>query len=155
MKSRDFYSSLFWMAVGAGVCYGGYDLELGTLHDPGSGFLFFWLGIIMMGLSLAVLLQGVKKVGIETAGIAAIFSKVQWLKIVLVLTALSLYAYLFQTLGFIPATILLLIFLFKAIEPQRWSIAIFGAVASSLAAYLVFQVWLGCQLPKGLLGFWL
>ncbi len=32
-----------------GVCYGGYDLELGTLRDPGSGFMFFWVGIIMIG----------------------------------------------------------------------------------------------------------
>ncbi len=36
MKSQDVISSLFWMAKGIGVCYGGVDLELGTLHDPGS-----------------------------------------------------------------------------------------------------------------------
>ncbi len=152
MKSQDLFSSLFWMALGAGVCYGGYDLELGTLRDPGSGFLFFWLGIIVMGLSLIVFVQAVGKS--EAVGIGGLFAGVQWGKIVLVLIALSLYAYLFETLGFIPATILLLIFLFKAIEPQRWSIAVLGAVVSSLAAYVVFQVWLGSQLPKGLLDLW-
>ena len=50
MKGRDIISSIFWMIIGIGVCYGGYDLEMGTLHDPGSGFIFFWVGIIMIGL---------------------------------------------------------------------------------------------------------
>ena len=49
------------MAIGAGVCYGGYDLELGTLRDPGSGFMFFWVGIIMMGLSLAILIRAMRE----------------------------------------------------------------------------------------------
>ncbi len=152
MKSRDRLSSLFWIAIGAGICYGGYDLELGTLHDPGSGFLFFWLGIIMIGLSLIVFVQGSSKPGAHAIG--NLFAGVQWVKIILVLIALSLYAYFFEALGFILATILLLIFLFKAVEPQRWSIAVLGAVVSSLAGYLVFQVWLGGQLPKGLLELW-
>ncbi len=60
MKKQDIISSLFWMVIGAGVCYGGYDLELGTLHDPGSGFMFFWVGLIMVGLSLSIFLQGLR-----------------------------------------------------------------------------------------------
>ena len=151
MKNRDFFSSLFWLAIGAGVCYGGYDLELGTLHDPGSGFMFFWLGMIMMGLSLSIFVRALREKQ-ETSEIRSIWAGVQWPKIVAVLIALFLYAYTFDILGFIPGTVLLLIFLFKAIEPQRWSIAIFGAVVSSLAAYVVFKLWLGSQLPKGLLG---
>jgi len=151
MKSRNFYSSLFWLALGVGVCYGGYDLDLGTLHDPGSGFMFFWVGLIMVGLSLVILVQGVRKGG-DSQGVRAVFSGLRYPKVIYVLIALTVYAYVFNLLGFIPATVLLLIFLFKAIEPQRWSVAILGAVASSLIAYLVFQVWLGSQLPKGLLG---
>ncbi len=150
MKSRDSFSSLFWLAIGAGVCYGGYDLELGTLRDPGSGFMFFWVGVIMMGLSLSIFVRALREKQ-EASEIKSIWSGVQWQKIVAVLIALFLYAYSFEILGFIPGTILLLVFLFKAIEPQRWSMAILGAVVSSLAAYVVFQVWLGCQLPKGLL----
>jgi putative tricarboxylic transport membrane protein len=152
MRSRDRFSSLFWMALGAGICYGGVELELGTLHDPGSGFLFFWLGVIMIGLSAIVFVQGGGKAA--AVGIRDAFAGVKWLKILLVLIALSLYGYLFETLGFIPATTLLLVFLFKAVEPQRWWVAVLGAVASSVAAYVLFQVWLGCQLPKGLLDLW-
>ena len=150
MKSRDFYSSLVWVALGVGVSYGGYDLELGTLHDPGSGFMFFWVGLIMVGLSLSIFIKGMRK-GEDAQGIRSMFSGLRWPKVIYVLIALSLYAYIFNFLGFILATVLLLIFLFKAIEPQRWSAAILGAMASSMVAYLVFQVWLGSQLPKGIL----
>lgn len=150
MKSKDIISSLFWMIVGAGVSYGGYDLDLGTLHDPGSGFIFFWVGLIMVGLSLSIFIRALKEKG-KAGEMRLIWSEVQWKKIVSVLVALFLYGYFFQTLGFILSAALLLVFLFKAVEPQRWSVAILGAVVSSLVAYVVFQVWLGSQLPKGLL----
>ena len=151
MKSRDIISSLFWLAVGAGVCYGGYDLELGTLHDPGSGFLFFWAGIIMIGLSVSIFIRAIRARAKE-GELKLLWSEIGWKKIVSVLLALSLYAYLFILLGFILSTVLLLIFLFKAVEPQKWSWAILGAILSTLTAYGVFQLWLGSQLPKGFLG---
>jgi hypothetical protein len=37
------------------------------------------------------------------------------------------------------------------VEPQGWGLAIGGAVASTLVAYLVFGRWLGTQLPAGTL----
>jgi len=150
VKSGDIISSGFWMAIGAGICYGGYDLELGTLHDPGSGFMFFWVGIIMMGLSLSILIRAMRE-KTKAGEMKLIWFEVQWKKIVLVIIALFLYAYAFNTLGFIFCTTLLLIFLFKAVEPQRWSVAILAAILSTLTAYVVFQLWLGSQLPKGLL----
>jgi len=150
VRYKDIFSSLFWMVIGAGLCYGGYELELGTLRDPGSGFIFFWVGLIMVGLSLSIFIRALKEKG-KAGEMKLIWSEVQWKKIVSVLVALFLYGYIFQTLGFILSAALLLVFLFKAVEPQRWSVAILGAVVSSLVAYVVFQVWLGSQLPKGLL----
>jgi putative tricarboxylic transport membrane protein len=139
------------MAMGIGVCYGGVDLELGTLHDPGSGFMFFWVGMIMIGLSLSILIRAMKKKAVA-GELKVLWSEIRWKKIVSVLVALFLYAYVFTSLGFILTTILLLIFLFKSVEPQRWSWAILGAIISTLAAYGVFRLWLGSQLPRGLLG---
>ena len=134
-----------------GICYGGYDLELGTLRDPGSGFMFFWVGILMMGLSASVFIRALKMKGDGKK--ASILGKdIRWKKVLVVLAGLFLYAYVFTSLGFILTTGLLLLFLFKAIEPQKWSWAVLGAVVSTLAAYGVFQLWLGSQLPKGILG---
>lgn len=151
MKSRDIISSLFWMAMGIGVCYGGVDLELGSLHNPGSGFMFFWVGVIMIGLSLSILIRATKETAVA-GELKVLWTEIRWKKIVSVLVALFLYAYTFSFLGFILTTILLLIFLFKVVEPQRWSWAILGAIISTLAAYGIFRLWLGSQLPKGFLG---
>lgn len=151
MNRKDIFSSLFWALLGAGICYGGWDLELGSLHDPGSGFMFFWVGIIIIGLSLSILVRALREKG-RAGEMKALWSGVQWKKIVAVLLALYLYAYGFNLLGFLLSTILLLIFLFKAVEPQRWSTAVWGAILSAVAAYAVFRVWLGTQLPRGILG---
>jgi putative tricarboxylic transport membrane protein len=151
VKKKDILSSLFWLAMGFGVCYGGYDLELGTLRDPGSGFMFFWVGVIMIGLSLAVLVKAIRMKP-DQKGVGLLRGEVRWAKILSVLAALVLYAYVFTYLGFILSTVLLLLFLFKAVEPQKWSWAVMGAVISTLTAYGVFQLWLGSQLPRGFLG---
>ncbi len=151
VKRRDLLSSLFWMAMGMGICYGGYDLELGTLHDPGSGFMFFWVGIIMMGLSAIILVRAVQMKAPEGRP-SLLGPNIRWKKILAVLAGLFLYAYFFTSLGFIVTTGLLLLFLFKAVEPQKWSWAVLGAIVSTLTAYGVFQLWLGSQLPRGILG---
>jgi putative tricarboxylic transport membrane protein len=151
MKSRDIISSLFWAAIGIGIGCGGYELGLGDLHNPGGGFIFFWVGVIVIGLSFGILARAVRQKTIA-GEMKAVWTGISFKKIVSVLAVLFIYAYLLTPIGFIPATILLLIFLFKAVEPQRWSWAILGAVVSTLAAYSVFQLWLQCQLPPGLLG---
>src|SRR4030066_68781 len=151
VKKRDIISSLFWMAMGIGICYGGYSLDLGTLQDPGSGFMFFWVGIIMIGLSLGILIRAMKETAVARE-LKILWAGIRWKKVVSILVALLFYAYVFVPLGFILSTFLLLIFLFKAVEPQRWSWAILGAVVTTLTAYGVFPLWLGSQLPAGLRG---
>jgi uncharacterized BrkB/YihY/UPF0761 family membrane protein len=105
----------------------------------------------MIGLSLSILIRAMKKTAVA-GELKVLWTEIRWKKIVSVLVVLFLYAYAFTSLGFILTTILLLIFLFKSVEPQRWSWAILGAIISTLAAYGVFRLWLGSQLPKGLLG---
>jgi hypothetical protein len=108
------------------------------------------MGLIMIGLSLSILLRDVLRK--PTVGeITSVWAGIHWKKIIAVLISLVLYAYFFTTLGFLLSATILLVFLFKAVEPQRWSVAILGAVSSALIAYLVFYVWLGSQLPRGFL----
>lgn len=137
--------------MGIGIAYGGYDLDLGSLNDPGSGFMFFWAGLIMIGLSLIVLVKAVREKATK-GELKSLWTDIRWKKVLSVLAALFIYAYLLTSLGFILTTILLLIFLFKAVEPQKWSWAIAGAIVFTLATYGLFRLWLGCQLPQGFLG---
>ena len=113
--------------------------------------MFFWVGAIMIGLSLIVMIKAVREKG-QKGELKVLWTGIRWQKAVSVLAALFIYAYVLTPLGFILTTILLLIFLFMAVEPQKLSWAILGAIVFTLAAYGLFQFWLGCQLPQGFLG---
>ena len=67
--------------------------------------------------------------------------------------SLLIYTYFFETIGFIISSLLLMLFLFKGIEPQKWSAAILSTILTSIVTYTIFVLWLKCQLPRGILPF--
>src|SRR4051812_43352525 len=97
MRTADILAALFWLAVGLGIVAAGWDLRLGTLSDPGSGFLLFWVGIIMAALSAAVLAGAVRRPGTE--GLTALWAGLRWRHVPYVAGLLALYAWLLPTLG--------------------------------------------------------
>ena len=149
MHRADAGSAVFWMAVGAGVAYAGYDLGLGSVQDPGAGFILFWVGLGILALAVAVLAAAATS---APAAAEAAAPGGRRSKVALVLLALVVYAYALPHLGFVVTTTMVLIFLFKIVEPQRWPVAIGGALASAVMAYVLFKVWLGAQLPAGPFG---
>jgi putative tricarboxylic transport membrane protein len=150
MKPGDLIASVFWFLIGAFGAQSGYALGLGRPSNPGSGFVIFWMGLAMMALSTSIFFTALLRRQ-ETAPGHPVWTGVRWKKIAGVLLALIAYGNLLVPAGFLPSTCLLLIYLFKGIERQKWSVAIFGAAVTTVLAYVVFDVWLGSQLPKGLL----
>ena len=84
MKREDIGSSLFWLLLGAGVTYAGWDLGLGKLRDPGPGFMLFWVGLIMVGLSLAILLAALRR---APGAAGTLWAGTRWRKIILVVAS--------------------------------------------------------------------
>lgn len=152
MGKADRISGSFWFIFSVMVSIESYRLGLGTLHQPGPGFLFFWAGIFLGILSVVVIIRawGSKKSGEPEI---SIFGGQNMTKVVLVLISLFLYALLMEKIGFIIITLLLFVFLLGVIEKKRWFFAIFVSILVTVIAYLIFEVWLKSQLPKGLLGF--
>jgi putative tricarboxylic transport membrane protein len=150
MGKIDQMSSLFWFLLGWVLTYLSHRLGLGTLTNPGPGFLPFWCGLFLSGLSLVVFLRGRldQRRGMGKP-LRALWAGTHWAKGVSVILALLIYTFAFVHTGFVLSTILLLIFLFKAIEPEKWMIAIGGAILASLVSFLVFSLWLDVQLPRG------
>jgi len=151
MRKADQISGIFWFLFSAFISIESYRLGLGNLHQPGPGFIFFWTAIAMGALSIAVFVRAraAKKAGQREA---PIFGRENLLKIILVLLSLFLYASFMETLGFILITLLLFIFLLGVIEKKRWGLTIFVSIVVTGISYLVFEIWLKSQLPKGLLG---
>jgi putative tricarboxylic transport membrane protein len=152
MGKPDQFSSLFWFLVGMAVTFWSYRLGLGTLTNPGPGFLPFWCALILSGLSCLVFVhRRLAKTEGEARKIRHLWQGVGWVKGVYVVAALLAYSLLFTTLGYLLSTIALLLFLFKAIEPQKWAVAVGGAILASFGSFVLFARWLDVQLPRGVL----
>ena len=73
-------------------------------------------------------------------------------KLLLALVALFTYVLVLKYLGFVLTTFLFMVFLLRFIEPQRWIVVFTAAILTSGIAYLIFNLWLKVQLPRGILG---
>jgi len=150
MKPRDRWTSLFWAGVGLYIAYEGHRLKLGTLGSPNCGFFIFWTGMVLTGLSLVLFSQTwLWPQGAKDR--QTLWEGSRWSKGAKMMAALLLYALLFKGLGFIVSTFLLLLFLFKGLEPQKWRVALILAAATTTVCYVVFGVFLELQFPPGIL----
>ena len=151
MARANQFSSVFWLILGLAITWGSYRMGVGSLNHPGPGFLPFGCGIILAGLAAFVFVKGMMSPREETGIFQRLWGGTRWYKGIYVVAALLAYNFIFAYLGFILSTILLLLFLFKAIEPQKWSVAVAGALVASLASYVLFARWLDVQLPVGMI----
>jgi putative tricarboxylic transport membrane protein len=152
MGKADRISGSFWFIFSVFISYESYKLGLGALRHPGPGFFFFWTGIVTAILSLIVILRSLKKRPGEEAS-PSIFGKWNRSKLALVLVFLFLYALLMEWLGFLIVTLLLFIFLLGVIEKKGWPFAVLVSLIVTALSYLIFEMALQSQLPKGLLEF--
>ncbi len=150
MTRHDRYTSLLLGAFGLYVAFEGWRLELGTFQQPKAGFMVFWAGLVLFGLSTILFLNALLRRGQEET--KSLWQGVGWQKGAKVMGALFVYALVFRWAGFLISTFLLLLFLLKGIEPQKWHVAAVIAVATIAFCYLVFVVLLEGQFPAGLLG---
>jgi hypothetical protein len=149
MQKQNRLSSLLGLLFSIFVCVESYRLDIGKFHNPGPGFFPFWLGMILGFFSLLLFFLSFA----AAADGEGIFKKAKWGSIFLVLASLLIYSLVLIPIGFVGSTFLLVVALIWVIERRKWYILMIVAVAASLSSYLIFQVWLQSQLPKGILGF--
>ena len=150
MKVYDQGSSLFWLLLSIAVFFGSLHLGIGTLRNPGMGFLTFGASGIMGILSLILFVQATLR-GKGVKG-AALFSGKYWQRILLVLIILAVYSWIMPTLGYLISTFVLMTLLFWVLERKKIWFVLTSSFLSTLMTYLVFSKWLNCQFPRGL--FW-
>jgi putative tricarboxylic transport membrane protein len=148
MEKSDRYTSLIYAAFGLFIAFEGYRLELGTLRTPKPGFLVFWGGIALFILSLVLFIQTFLPQETEKR---TIWKKVRWRKATKLTAALFFYAIVLRWLGFLLSTFLLLLYLFKGLEPQRWRVALILSIVATALCYWVFGVFFELRFPEGIL----
>jgi hypothetical protein len=151
MKTLDQTSSLFWLLVSILVFAESLRIGIGTVQNPGMGFMTFGASGILGILSLVLFLQAsVRKVDLRHK---PLFAGTLWRRIFFVLLVLTVYARVMPVLGYLISTFVLMTLLFGILEKKRpWFVSLY-ALAATLFTYLAFSKWLNCQFPQGLFGF--
>ena len=151
MKGYDQGSSLFWVLLSIAVFFGSLRLGIGTLRNPGMGFLTFGASGIMGILSLILFVQTTLRMkGFRRE---PLFTGMLWQRILFVLIVLVLYSWIMPTLGYLISTFVLMTLLFWVLERRKIWFVLTSSFLSTLITYLVFSKWLNCQFPSGLFGF--
>jgi putative tricarboxylic transport membrane protein len=149
--NNDQLSGAVWFGLGLAVCLGSLQYKLGTPAAPGTGFMPFLTGLAICFFSGIGLIHATlrKRRG---EGWSPVLQGVFWKNAMIILVSLLAYALLLFPLGFVITTTLFIAFLLRAIVPQRWSVVIACSILTAAASYLIFEVWLKAQLPRGPLG---
>jgi O-antigen ligase len=80
-------------------------------------------------------------------GISQLWIGVTWSKALITALVLVAYALTFGRVGFLVSTFVLLVVLFRAIDPMKWWAAILVGVLASLISFVVFDMGFQAQLP--------
>ena len=150
MRKAYLIANLVWIALAVAVCAESVRLKVGSLRAPGPAFLPFFAAVLLGILSLISLLQTWTE---KKEGGAGVWSGTPLLKIGLLVGVLFLYTAFLKDLGFLLATFLLLLFLFRVVEPLGWKTIFLVTAVTMGGTYLLFGVLIESSLPKGFLGF--
>jgi putative tricarboxylic transport membrane protein len=152
LNMRDLVGGLFWLGISIFVLIEAVKTGVGTLHTPNPGFFPFWSAVVL-GLFALILMVVNFFSRQRKSGFAELWKDTQWRKGVYVVCSLFLYLLVLPILGYLISTFALMLFIMAAIE--RWNLWWMGASAATMvvASYLLFDVFLEVNLPRGILGF--
>jgi len=132
------------LAFGAAALYESLKLPFGTVHSPGQGFFPWWTSVVLLLLALLLLVQAV-----ASRSTAAREGPGRIAKVAALLVVLGAYTFLLEPLGYPVCTFLLVLFMLRATDPQRWAVALSMAAITAAGSYVVFAIWLSVPLPRG------
>jgi putative tricarboxylic transport membrane protein len=136
-------SGIFFLGLALIVIRESWQVGLGTLTMPGSGFIPFGTGIILSFLALLLIYQDWQKA--NKPGTIP-------LRVFLALGCLFVYSMVLDTLGFVVSTFLLVLALFRLGEARRWWVLTGMSIIVTFLAYLIFGRLLQVYFPPGVLG---
>jgi putative tricarboxylic transport membrane protein len=151
MRVADLITASLLMLLGGAVVYDAVRLGIGWESDgPRGGFFPFWLGVLLMAMCLAVLVQAARgptsRPFVRREQIGPVL-KVLWPALAAVI--------LMQWIGLYVASAIYIAFYMRWIGRHSWVTVVVLAVGVPLVTFFVFERWFLVPMPKGPLEAWL
>jgi hypothetical protein len=141
-KESEVVGSLFWMAVGIFFAIGGVRLNVGTLRNPGPGFLPVIMAMILIFSSLFTLARGLIRP-------VRPISRFPWRRHALMIASVFFYGLLLELVGFLLSTFITMLILFGLSRGKSgWTMVFIYAAITALAGWLVFSMALNIPFPS-------
>jgi putative tricarboxylic transport membrane protein len=144
MVRREVAVASLALAFGIAAALESAKLPFGTIHSPGQGFFPWWASVTVILLATILLIQA-----LNSHSSTARDESRRIAKVVVLLVVLAAYTFLLDPLGYPICTFLLVLFMLRVLDPQRWRVALSIAVLTAAGSYVVFAVWLSVPLPRG------
>jgi len=147
---RDVVAAAVLLLGAVAALVGGRGLPFGSVAAPGPGFFPRALAAGLAGVA-ALLLARALVAGRAPATPPAMPGA--RFRLGAVVGALFAFTVVLDWLGFVAATFLLMVVLFRVVERHRWTIVVGESAAAAVASHVLFKTWLGVRLPPGPWGF--
>ena len=147
LNNSELWGGLIGLALGIFVIWSGVKLKLGSINDPGSGYVLFYTGILMCLFAATIVTAAVTEGG---PTFASRWQGARWSKPAMLIAFLAVYCFALEPFGFLLSSIPLMLLLLRAIDPVRWPLAIPLAVLAPLGVWWVLKRLLLIQLPSGI-----
>jgi len=141
-----------WIGMGIVVCLISWECQLGSFHEPGSGFLGFIAGLFVSVVGLIMLLPHfLSKISHPIGSSSGSYFRIpSWPRLACTTALLLAYGLLLEPLGYVVTTFLVMWGLFYDPYRRNWVSSCFASIVSVGVTYLVFELWLRCQFPRGI-----
>jgi len=140
---NDQISGLLLLLLALLIAWENRTYPLGSLHDPGPGYLPLALAIFLGATGLLIAASG---------GRSMPFAAVRWPELMrggVILVACAVAAFALERIGYRLTMLALLVFFLGVVERKKPFVVATVAIGFSLISYFVFATWLRVPLPVG------
>ena len=129
------------------------ELPIGWIDDegPGGGAFSFWLAAIMLGCTVWIMINWVRRSSPPSRSTAPFMTGDAFMRFGLVAGALTAMVALVQVIGMYGVIPLFLVFYIRFLGRHSWPTTLAIAMAAPIVAFFFFDVALRIVLPKGYL----
>jgi hypothetical protein len=151
MRAADITTALVLFGLAGIVVFDALRLGIGWSTDgPQSGFFPFWLSVILIGHSVAIVIRAIRRHSEKP-----FVDRAQLRSVLTVAVPAAAMVLITQFFGLYLASALYLGFYVRWVGRHSWFTALAIAVCVPVATFVVFERWFLVPLPKGPVEAWL